>query len=224
MIGRDREGGLVTATEPLPEVRRLDAVTRLVHWVVTALVVTMLVTGTILYVGQLSATVGRRALLGRIHVWSGYLLVGVGVLAVVARRLTTGLRGELAELGHWTARDRRWLRRRTRTVPTGKYNGGQKLATAAFGALLLAQLVSGAVMHWNEPFSDSWRTGATFVHDWGYLGLALLVIGHVLRAVGEPQLLRAMVRGTVPRWWAAKERPGWLARVEDDAAAGADRP
>lgn len=206
----------------MTEVQRLDGMTRLVHWVVTTLVATMLVTGTILYVGQLGATVGRRALLGRIHVWSGFVLVGVGVLAAVARRPTTGLRAELAELGHWTARDRRWLRRRTRTVPTGKYNGGQKLATALFGAFLVAQIGSGAVMHWNEPFPDSWRTGATFVHDWGYLGLAVLIVGHVLRAVGEPQLLRAMVRGTVPRWWAERERPGWLARVDHDAAAGVD--
>jgi formate dehydrogenase subunit gamma len=212
----------LTATDQLPEVHRLDVVTRVVHWLVAALVLTMLTTGTILYVGQLSATVGRRALLGRIHVWSGIVLVAVSVLAVLARRPTSGLRAELADLGHWTARDRRWLRRRTRTTPTGKYNGGQKLATAAFGALLLAQVLTGAVMHWNEPFPDAWRTGATFVHDWAYLGLAVLVIGHVLRAIGEPQLLRAIVRGTVPRWWAAKERPGWLARVEGEPAAAVE--
>ncbi|MGI8663091.1 MAG: cytochrome b/b6 domain-containing protein [Acidimicrobiales bacterium] len=200
------------------EVHRLDGATRIVHWVAAALVLTMVVTGTILYVGQLEAMVGRRALLARVHVWSGIALVALAALTAVARPVTAGLRAELADLGRWTPSDRRWLRARTRTTPAGKYNGGQKAATAAIGALLLAQVLTGSVMHWNEPFPDAWRTGATFVHDWAYLGLAALIIGHVVRAIGEPPLLHAIVRGSVPRWWAEKERPGWLAEVDDSEA------
>ena len=206
----------LTATE----VRRFDVVTRVVHWAVALLVLTMVATGTILYVGQLSAAVGRRALLARIHVWSGIALVVLAVGAALARPFTAGVRAELSDLGRWTARDRRWLRSRTRTTPAGKYNGGQKLATALFGALLLMQILTGALMHWNEPFSDSWRTGATFVHDWTYLALVVLIVGHVLRAIGEPALLRAIVRGRVTRTWAERERRGWLATV--DAAVLAD--
>jgi formate dehydrogenase subunit gamma len=209
----------VTALAPVVEVPRFDRATRVVHWVVAALVLTMVATGTILYVGQLEAMVGRRALLARIHVWSGIALVAVGLVVVVARGATARLRAELRDLGRWTRRDRRWLRRGTRETPAGKYNGGQKLVTALFGALLLAQILTGAVMHWNEPFRDSWRTGATFVHDWGYLALASVAVGHVVRALGEPQLLRAAWRGTVPRWWAEKERPGWLARVDAETEA-----
>ncbi|MEO7555302.1 MAG: cytochrome b/b6 domain-containing protein [Acidimicrobiales bacterium] len=203
-------------TEPVAVVPRFDLVTRVVHWVVAALVLLMLVTGTILYVGQLEAAIGRRALLARIHVWSGIAMVAVGVAAAVMRRGSAGLRSELASLGRWTRDDRRWLRRATRTTPAGKYNGGQKVATAAFGALLVAQVGTGAVMHWNEPFSDSWRTGATFVHDWSYLLLFALIVGHVLRALAEPPLRTAMRTGSVPRWWAERERPSWLAELERD--------
>jgi formate dehydrogenase subunit gamma len=64
-------------------------------------------------------------------------------------------------------------------------------------------------MHWNQPFSDDWRTGATFVHDWGYLALAVLVLGHIGRALREPELLNAMVAGSVSGEWAERERPGW---------------
>jgi len=77
---------------------------------------------------------------------------------------------------------------------------------------LLAQLLTGALMHWNQPFPDDWRTGATFVHDWGYLALAVLVLGHIGRSFQEPVLLNSMVTGTVPSEWAQRERPAWSDR------------
>jgi len=80
---------------------------------------------------------------------------------------------------------------------------------ALFGGLLVAQLLTGALMHWNQPFPDDWRTGATFVHDWGYLALVVLVLGHVGRAFQEPVLLNSMVTGKVPSAWAERERPAW---------------
>ena len=74
-------------------------------------------------------------------------------------------------------------------------------------------------MHWNGRFPDDWRTGATFVHDWAYLALFVLVVGHLGRSFREPELLNSMVIGTVPVEWAERERPGWaertLARVGD---------
>ena len=74
-------------------------------------------------------------------------------------------------------------------------------------------------MHWNTPFSDDWRTGATFVHDWVYLALFVLVLGHVGRALREPELLTAMVVGTVPIEWAERERPGWARESTDRSGA-----
>jgi formate dehydrogenase subunit gamma len=195
---------------------RFDGVTRAVHWATAVLGGVALVTGTILYVPEFSAAVGLRAVLKELHVVASLLLavpVAVGAASGPAGRR---LRADLVELSRWTGADRRWLRRRSRGAPAGKFNGGQKLVTAMFGGFFAMQLVSGSVMYWNEPFPNSWRTGATFVHDWAYIGLALAVLGHVAKAIGEPELMRSMVRGTVPREWAARERPTWPV---DDAPA-----
>ena len=195
--------------------RRFDVVTRLVHWSTALLTIGLVATGTILYVGQLSAAIGRRALLASIHLWCGLLLAVPLVLGVGLRHAGRGLRADLHELSWWSRADRHWLRRSTRATPAGKFNGGQKLVTALFGGLLAAQLMTGALMHWNRPFSDDWRTGATFVHDWGYLALVVLVVGHTSRALREPVLLNAMATGAVPVAWAERERPGWARRELD---------
>ena len=199
-------------------VRRFDRATRAVHWSTTVLVIGLLVTGTILYVGQLSAAIGRRALLAEIHLWCGVLLAVPLIAGVALPRAGRGLRSDLHELSWWSRADRAWFRRSTRTSPAGKFNGGQKLATAAFGGLLVAQLMTGALMHWNGPFSDDWRTGATFVHDWAYLALGVLVIGHIGKAFGEPETLTAMTSGSVSAAWVARERPGWVSTDTDREA------
>jgi formate dehydrogenase subunit gamma len=188
---------------------RFDAMTRLVHWTTAALGIVVLLTGTILYVDQLSTKIGRRELLKDVHVWCSWLLLVPLLVGVLLFGPGRRLRADLADLSRWTKSDRRWLRRSTRTTPAGKFNGGQKLATAMFAGLFVMQLLTGSLMLWNKPFSDSWRTGATFVHDWGYLALFVLVAGHVLKAIQEPELLRSMIRGTVPRWYAERERPRW---------------
>jgi formate dehydrogenase subunit gamma len=191
-------------------VRRFDRATRAVHWSTTVLVLGLLVTGTILYVGQLSAAIGRRALLAEIHVWCGVLLAVPLLAGIALPRAGRGLRSDLHELGRASRADLAWVRRSKRTSAEGKFNGGQKLATAAFGGLLVAQLLTGALMHWNAGFSDDWRTGATFVHDWAFLALGVLVIGHVGKAFGEPETLSAMTSGLVSVDWVTRERPGWV--------------
>ena len=121
-------------------------------------------------------------------------------------------------------------------VPTGDGSGSppgsrrqasstadRKLATALFGGLLVAQLLTGALMQWNRAFSDEWRTGATFVHDWGYLALTALVIAHIGRAIREPELMTSMTTGGVPLDWAERERPGWAKRVSSSTHAAIDR-
>jgi len=188
---------------------RFDAITRIVHWTTAGLGIVVLLTGTILYVDQLSTKVGRRALIENIHVVCSWLLLVPLVVGVLLSGPGRRLRADLTELSRWTKADRRWLRRSTRTAPAGKFNGGQKLASALFAALFAMQLLTGSLMLWNRPFADSWRTGATYVHDWGYLALVVLVAGHVLESIRQPELLRSMIDGTVPRWYAERERPGW---------------
>lgn len=54
----------------------------------------------------------------------------------------------------------------------------------------VAMLMTGSVMRWFEPFPLDWRTGATFVHDWLALVLAVVVAGHVVLALADPAALR----------------------------------
>jgi formate dehydrogenase subunit gamma len=191
------------------EVVRFDAVTRAVHWLTAVLALVLLATGSVLYVPELSAFIGRRAVLKQIHVVSGLLLPLPLLVGVALGRAGRRLRGDLVDLSRWTAADSGWLRKRTRQPASGKFNGGQKLVTVLFGGTLAVQLLTGAIMYWNHPFPDDWRTGATFMHDWAYLALVALVIGHVGKAMGEPELRRSMITGTVPRAWARHARPGW---------------
>src|SRR3954469_18457938 len=129
-----------------PAVARFDRMTRIVHWATAALGGVTLITGTILYVPQLSATIGLRATLKELHVVSGLLLVVPLALGAASGAAGRRLRADVGELSRWTASDRRWIRRKTRRVPEGKFNGGQKLVTAMFAGLSVMQLVSGSVM------------------------------------------------------------------------------
>jgi formate dehydrogenase subunit gamma len=214
------------------EVVRFDRTERLLHWANAVLFLTLLATGFTLYVGQLSVLVGRRVLVKDVHVISG-LLLPVPLLLAYAGRWREGLRRDVRRLARWSTDDRRWLLslgRRGR-ASLGKFNAGQKLnATFVAGAIPL-MLVTGSMMRWFEPFSDDWRTGATFVHDWTALVLLVVVVGHILKAIVEPHALGAMVRGRVPaslverhhpRWWAEVQERG-PAQVPDAAPEGAVR-
>jgi formate dehydrogenase subunit gamma len=93
------------------------------------------------------------------------------------------------------------------------------------GTSKISKPLTGALMHWNRAFSDDWRTGATFVHDWAYLALTALVIAHIGRALREPVPMTSMTTGCVPLDWAERERPGWAKRVTNgtQAATGRER-
>jgi formate dehydrogenase subunit gamma len=65
-------------------------------------------------------------------------------------------------------------------------------------------------MRWYHPWPLSWRTGATFVHDWLALAIGIVVIGHIVMALSMPDTLRAMVSGRIRRAWAERHAPAWL--------------
>jgi formate dehydrogenase subunit gamma len=71
-------------------------------------------------------------------------------------------------------------------------------------------------MRWYKPWPLSWRTGATFVHDWIFLGLCVTITGHVMFALRDPDSLRSMWEGTISRVWARRNAPRWL---EESAAS-----
>jgi len=159
---------IATAPTRLP---RFDRVERVVHWFTATLMIVLLLTGFSLYAGPLSDLVGRRRLVKTIHVYSG-LLLPVPVLVALLLRAGGQLREDLSRLNRWSADDRRWWSRKRRPhVQLGKFNPGQKLNATFIGAAIVVMLMSGAIMRWYEPFSDSWRQGATFVHDWFAIGL-----------------------------------------------------
>ena len=83
-------------------------------------------------------------------------------------------------------------------------------------------LATGSIMHWFEHFSNDWRTGATFVHDWFALGIGLSAAGHIAFALSDPDALGGMVRGWVPRKWAQAKRPRWLAEVDAESGDRGD--
>jgi formate dehydrogenase subunit gamma len=197
------------------EVVRFDRTERLLHWANAALFLTLIATGFTLYIGQLSVLVGRRVLVKDIHVISG-LLLPVPLLIAYAGRWRQGLRRDVRRLARWSTDDRRWLlslgRRGRATM--GKFNAGQKLNAAFVLGAIPVMLATGTVMRWFQPFSDDWRTGATFVHDWTALTLLVVVVGHILKAIVEPHALGGMVRGRVPAAHAERHHPRWWAELD----------
>ena len=196
-------------------VARFDRAERALHWTVAAMFAVLMATAAILYVGSLSAIVGRRELVRMVHVWAG-LLLPVPLLLARAGPWRHGLRADVRRLNRWDDDDRRWMRSLGRDpyVRPAKFNAGQKLNAAFVAGATVVMLATGSVMHWFAPFPDDWRTGATFVHDWLAIALFVAITGHVLKALADPVALRGMVRGWVPWWWARANRPRWVEEPE----------
>jgi len=190
---------------------RFDRAERWLHWVNAALVLVLIATGSIMYIGALSGLIGRRVLVETIHLWTG-LALPVPFALTLAGRWNRGLRRDARRLGRFLTDDWLWLRRRHRhsgVLRLGKFNAGQKVNAILVAGTLPVLFGTGVLLEWNDWLSDPLRTGATFVHDWGYVGLSLLVFGHILKALADPVSMQSMRRGTVPRRWALEEHPRW---------------
>jgi formate dehydrogenase subunit gamma len=190
---------------------RFSRAERALHWATAAAVLTCAVTGLILYVGPLSALVGRRLLLKDIHVIAG-LCMPVPLVAAYAGRWRTRVRADFRRLARWSAADRRWLWTRAREGgdQVGKFNAGQKANAAFVVGMIPVMMATGSIMRWFEPFPLDWRTGATFVHDWIAIATWFVVAGHIVVALSDPGALRGIVTGRVTRRWAERHHPRWL--------------
>jgi formate dehydrogenase subunit gamma len=213
----------MAATTGPPDVGRLvrfDAIERTLHWVNATLFLTLLATAAILYVGPLSAAVGRRELVRHVHVWSG-LALPIPLLVTIAGRWGAGFRADVARLNRWSADDRRWMRSfgRDPFVKLDKFNPGQKLNAAFTAGAIVVMLGTGSIMNWFHFFPVDWRTGATFVHDWLALALFVVIVGHIGTALADPDALGAMVRGWVPGRWAKQRRPRWYEEAAGQPAS-----
>ncbi|MEU3496149.1 cytochrome b/b6 domain-containing protein [Kitasatospora cineracea] len=187
---------------------RFTPAQRRAHRATAALMLVCLATAACLYLPPLSQLVGRRRLLATVHEWSG-LLLPVPLLLALATR---AMRRDATRLGRFTAADRYWLRalrRRSPHRPAGKFNAGQKLYAQWTLGTILVMLGTGLLMWFTHLAPAVWRTGATFVHDWFALAVAVVVAGHLRMAARDPEARRGMRTGSVERDWAAREHPQW---------------
>jgi formate dehydrogenase gamma subunit len=193
-------------------IARFSRAERALHWATAAAVLTCAVTGFVLYVGPLTALVGRRTLVKDVHVVAG-LAMPVPLVLAYAGRWRGSVRADVRRLARWTAADRRWLASRGReaTGEVGKFNAGQKANAAFVLGMIPIMVVTGSIMRWPDPFALSYRTGATFVHDWTAIATWVVVAGHLLIALADPGSLRGMLTGRVTHSWAERRHPRWAA-------------
>jgi formate dehydrogenase subunit gamma len=197
---------------PTAQLERFTRAERAVHRAVAVLMLTSMSTAAILYNGFLSAPVGHRRVVKLIHVFSGFALPIVILLGVVS----SAYRKDLRRLNRFSPADWRWLRSRRRrdgSIAVGKFNAGQKLNAALSAGAIVVLLVTGTLMYFPDWARLSWRTGATFVHDWFALALGILVIGHISYARRDPGARRGMRTGLVTAAWARTYHAAWADEV-----------
>lgn len=182
------------------------------------LVVTLIVSAACLYFPDLSALVGNRELFKRLHIIAGFVLP----VPILIALCIAAFRADLTRLNRFTPDDWRWFRkqqRRTGALKIGKFNAGQKLHSHVEAGALIVLFGTGMIMYFSGVFSDDLRTGATFVHDWVALGVALLVAGHVYKAYSDAGAREGMRTGYVTVEWAQLHHPSWA----DQAPSWADQ-
>ncbi|MDX3071583.1 cytochrome b/b6 domain-containing protein [Streptomyces sp. MI02-7b] len=204
----------------LPEsVRRFTRAERWVHRSTATLMMICLFTAACLYLPPLAEIVGRRRLVVTVHEWSGIALP-VPAFAGLASR---AFRHDLRRLNRFVPYDRSWLRAALRGRlyqgrPAGKFNAGQKLYAAFAAGAVLVMLGTGLMMMFPRLTAVVWRTGATFVHDWLALAVAVAVAGHWWMAAHDAEARLGMRTGFVTPNWARLHHPHW--DHAEDAADG----
>ena len=198
---------------------RFDEAEQALHWVNAGLFGVLIATAAVLYIAPLSALVGRRALVRLAHVSAGLALP----FPLLATRLGPWRRtfaADVRALARFDDDDRRWLRSlgRAKDVRMGKFHPGQKLNAAFTLGTIVVMLATGSIMRWFEFFPVEWRTGATFVHDWLAITLAVVVAGHLRMAFADGDAMRGMTQGWVPAAWARRHRPKWYEEATGHAA------
>ncbi len=197
---------------------RFDRVERAAHWLTALLFGVLVATGAILYIPSLANLVHRRLLIEDIHLYTG-IAAFVPLLAAVVGPWGRRLRRDLSSMNRFTRDEFTWLatfgREGRRAI--AKFNPGQKLNTFAVAGFLAVLWGTGLFLRYANFVAVTWRTGATFVHDWSAVAIALLVAGHVVEAFAHPSALRAMVVGWVPESWAERHAPQWLASTRTSA-------
>ena len=105
----------------------------------------VMLTGSVLYIGQLSVLVGNREIVRTIHVYCG-LAIPVAFLVAYLPRWGRACASTSARINRWTQR-RQALVPHARARPpvrVGKFNSGQKLNAAFVVAAALVMVATGS--------------------------------------------------------------------------------
>src|SRR5690242_15993744 len=158
MTSTPGSGSPMPVTTARSDLVRFDRGERVLHWLNASLFLTLLATGSALYIPQLSEVVARRHLLKTIHVAAGLALPFPVLLTFLAGRWGTAFRADVRRLNRWYLDDRRWLKSRGRDkrARLGKFNAGQKLNAAFTLGGIPLMLATGSIMAWPRDFPLAW--------------------------------------------------------------------
>jgi formate dehydrogenase subunit gamma len=191
-------------------VTRFTLTERALHWVHAISFFALLATGIALYVPELTAAFGSRALLRELHLAIAVAWI-LALFAVVVLGDRRALRRTLRDLDVLDEDDRAWGLRRM-DVPQGRFNAGQKRNAAITAAFAVLFVVSGLLLWYGARDNDFSLASAVLLHDALTLLAIVLVAGHLYLALIHPSTrhaLRGMTLGTVRADWARKHHAKW---------------
>lgn len=150
-----------------------------------------------------------------LHPWAGVVFV-VSVVWMY--------QGWSAQM-HTTEKDKQWwrslkhyIRNEDDEVPSvGRFNGGQKVLFWGFFWCGIVLFLSGLILwepHWIPWSLHALRLIAVIVHPVAALLTIALFIVHVYMGTAvERGAFGSIIRGDVPRWWAARYHRDWYERI-----------
>ncbi len=197
------------------DVVRYTLTERVVHWLVALSFVYAALSGMALWSTKLywlAAVLGGGEAVRAWHPWGG-VVYGVALGVMFAR---------WAKQMRLDRDDRKWLRAAHRYAvhdevglpESGRFNAGQKMLFWLQSLALVAFVASGIVLWFPEASSQALRLAAVIVHSaTAVLSIALVLVHLYMGVAVVPGSLRAMVRGSVTRRWAASHHPRWYREV-----------
>ena len=189
---------------------RFTRTERAVHWVHATAFFVLLATGVALYVPALTEAFGSRELLRNVHLVTAVAWI-VALFAIVVLGDRRALKQTLRDVGAYDANDRTWLR--TRDVPQGRFNAGQKLNAAVTASFAILFAISGFFLWYGARNHDFSLPSAVLLHDGLTVMSIVVVAGHLYFTLLHPPTrhsLRGMTLGTVRAAWAREHHTTWL--------------
>ena len=199
-----------------PRVQRFGATERHLHTIHATAFSVLLVTGFALYLPFLAQIVSDRPLMKAVHLLAAVgWLTALALVALLGDRAT--LRSTRREIERFDADDLLFVRRRSALA--GRFNGGQKAHAILQAGLSLLFVVSGVLLWLGERNTELRLPGTLALHDAATLLLAVLVAGHISKAISTAGALEGIRRGTVSARYAAEHHEKW----RPSPPAGAER-